>query len=308
MSEHPHLEILSTMTIPKRLGDIAAKLELFLVRGTTQDFLHFWGLISKQNKNHDANYYESLHFRVARLALRCSRLSLMEMILEDVPEDYHDHSDYKILQHFYGHFRCVETHETFFPLNVPFDRREDGPHLFACDNPAAWMAGRVDEVDDEKIYTRVRRFSQGEGVTDALFNIPFEILPKWQSDRDPTSAEAGDYFEILVPKEHDTPTIKWWGREYDGWERLPLLRIDPLRYLRYEGKIEGGQTFIEKCLRGEAEPANIDDYIEKWHKGDPWHLSGWSLADYLGMMPEEYKRWVEDPSSLVDILNERANL
>lgn len=310
----PHLDILENMDIPDAIEDVAHKLELYLVRGRFQQLHHFWGLVKEhyQNSELGLDHYEALHFRVARLALRNVRLSFMEMVLDEVPNKYQDHPQYVALRHFYNHFRMVELRQAFFPLNVPFDERENGPHLFEPPEDGrtitTWVAGRVDAVED-KIYTVIQHFTVGEDVGDAYFNIPFGTLEKWESSRPEDEVREGDYFEIVIyDGNDDEPHIKWWGREYEGWDALPLLRMDALRYLRRVGWVVGGQTFVEKCLRGEEESANIDDYVDRWHEGEPRHLSGWSLADYLGMVPEEYERWVEDPASLPEILNERAEI
>lgn len=52
--------------------------------------------------------------------------------------------------------------------------------------------------------------------------------------------------------------------------------------------------FIDLCVRGEALPAEIDDFVELWHEGD----STLPLHEFLGMTPEEYSAWVRRPDLL----------
>jgi len=53
-------------------------------------------------------------------------------------------------------------------------------------------------------------------------------------------------------------------------------------------------NFIQKCLIGEALPADIDDYIDQWHESD----SDLELHEYLGMSKKEYTLFVEDEDYL----------
>jgi len=62
------------------------------------------------------------------------------------------------------------------------------------------------------------------------------------------------------------------------------------------------RTFLELCAAGRAAPAEIDDYVDRWHD----EASDQALHEYLGMTREEYAAWVKDASSLVGILAARA--
>ncbi len=46
-------------------------------------------------------------------------------------------------------------------------------------------------------------------------------------------------------------------------------------------------SFIQKCLNGEADLFELDTYIEYWHA----HDVEVSLRDYLGLTPAEYEAW-----------------
>jgi hypothetical protein len=56
--------------------------------------------------------------------------------------------------------------------------------------------------------------------------------------------------------------------------------------------------FIDLCVRGEALPAEIDDFVEHWHEGD----SALPLHEFLGMTPEEYSAWLRKPDFLQCII------
>lgn len=60
-------------------------------------------------------------------------------------------------------------------------------------------------------------------------------------------------------------------------------------------------TFVELVLRGEAVPAEINDFIDQWHEGEDPR----SISEYLGFSPGEYARWVEKPGCLESLLSAR---
>lgn len=62
-------------------------------------------------------------------------------------------------------------------------------------------------------------------------------------------------------------------------------------------------SFVQKCLRGEADLFELDNYIEYWHT----HEVGMNLMDYLGLTPEEYSAWGTGSDSVLrDILRCRV--
>lgn len=60
-------------------------------------------------------------------------------------------------------------------------------------------------------------------------------------------------------------------------------------------------TFVEKCMRGEVLPEEIDGFIDKWHDGG----SGEELHEFLGMSWEEYSLWVADADVLPSIIKQK---
>lgn len=61
-------------------------------------------------------------------------------------------------------------------------------------------------------------------------------------------------------------------------------------------------TFIDACLDGHASPADIDDWVDRWHDG---HVPDKSLSldQFLGFSEEEGRLWAEDPARLPEIIN-----
>ncbi|OUC77283.1 hypothetical protein [Gordonia lacunae] len=59
-------------------------------------------------------------------------------------------------------------------------------------------------------------------------------------------------------------------------------------------------TFIDACLQGVATPADIDDWVDRWHAGEGPDLT---LGEFLGFTPDEGKMWAEDPTCLDEIIN-----
>ncbi len=57
-------------------------------------------------------------------------------------------------------------------------------------------------------------------------------------------------------------------------------------------------SFVDLCVRGEASPVQIDDFIEVWHQAE----SELSLHEFLGMTWEEYSAWVRNPGLLSSII------
>lgn len=62
-------------------------------------------------------------------------------------------------------------------------------------------------------------------------------------------------------------------------------------------------TFIDLLLKGEQLDTSIDDYVSEWHNGK----SSLDLDEYLGMTPDEYALWVENPASLRAIVFQRMH-
>ena len=61
-------------------------------------------------------------------------------------------------------------------------------------------------------------------------------------------------------------------------------------------------TFVEACLAGSEDPDNIDDFVDRWHRGG----TGVELWEFLGMSRDEYGRWVTEPQQLNLILMARG--
>lgn len=64
------------------------------------------------------------------------------------------------------------------------------------------------------------------------------------------------------------------------------------------------KTFIDLCLAGEVDLAEIDDFIDRWHD-EPGNQG--SLSEFLGMTADEYQLWVERPDALRFILAARKH-
>lgn len=58
-------------------------------------------------------------------------------------------------------------------------------------------------------------------------------------------------------------------------------------------------SFVEKCVRGEVLPNEVDDYVDTWHNSD----SEFSLREFLGMTIKEYNLWIKDSSVLPYIVS-----
>lgn len=61
--------------------------------------------------------------------------------------------------------------------------------------------------------------------------------------------------------------------------------------------------FIDLCLAGKVQPDDIDDFVAAWHDG----ASSKDIWDFLGMSRDEYGRWMQNPTTLTDILDERRS-
>ena len=56
--------------------------------------------------------------------------------------------------------------------------------------------------------------------------------------------------------------------------------------------------FLFKCLDGQVDLEDIDDFIDAWHNGD----SEEELYEYLGLTRDEYALYVEKPITLPYII------
>ncbi|MFG2410941.1 hypothetical protein [Streptomyces goshikiensis] len=54
-------------------------------------------------------------------------------------------------------------------------------------------------------------------------------------------------------------------------------------------------TFVEDALTGDAGLDDIDSYVDAWHDTEDGDLE---LHEFLGMTWDEYRLWVEKPSTL----------
>lgn len=61
------------------------------------------------------------------------------------------------------------------------------------------------------------------------------------------------------------------------------------------------EVFVDLCLAGKVPPADIDEFVEAWHLS----ASKKNVWDFLGLTPEEYTRWVEQPESINAIIEAR---
>jgi hypothetical protein len=57
-------------------------------------------------------------------------------------------------------------------------------------------------------------------------------------------------------------------------------------------------TFAGACQTGQADPTQIDAWVERWHS-EPMDLE---LHEFLGLTLEEYARWVKEPYSIHEII------
>lgn len=61
------------------------------------------------------------------------------------------------------------------------------------------------------------------------------------------------------------------------------------------------KTFAKMWKNGEVQTSDIDKYVDIWHKGKDSR----TLAQFLGMTRNEYASWVENSSSLDEILRRK---
>jgi len=62
-------------------------------------------------------------------------------------------------------------------------------------------------------------------------------------------------------------------------------------------------SFVKKCVNGNASLDEIDNYIDAWNDGDS--DTEIELHEHLGMTWKEYSIWAIKPSFLVEIVNAR---
>ena len=62
------------------------------------------------------------------------------------------------------------------------------------------------------------------------------------------------------------------------------------------------RTFVELCLAGDADPEDIDDFVDEWHD-TPDEVC--SLPEFLGLAWNEYELWATRPEMFPAILASR---
>ena len=61
--------------------------------------------------------------------------------------------------------------------------------------------------------------------------------------------------------------------------------------------------FVDLCVKGEASPEEIDDYVDRWHE----QPSKKELHEFLGMTWDEYSVWINDPDFLLRLIKSRRD-
>jgi hypothetical protein len=62
-------------------------------------------------------------------------------------------------------------------------------------------------------------------------------------------------------------------------------------------------TFVDRCLAGEALLDEIDDYVDIWHSSD----AAIPLHEFLGLSWDEYSAWVGNPRVLPFIISSKRS-
>lgn len=143
-----------------------------------------------ENNSHLTSYFtdddhntEWFLYRLASLSLSTAQTLVCDKILEMVPPSRHKDEWYKSLRSLNESFKCVESDTCFFPLSIPFDKWEKGPHILPNINAGGqpltmWYTGRVDLVTFEDIKIKACQRSAWED-TSLVMNLPLDKVFKW---------------------------------------------------------------------------------------------------------------------------------
>lgn len=63
--------------------------------------------------------------------------------------------------------------------------------------------------------------------------------------------------------------------------------------------LASGTTFKQSCQMGQARPDDIDDWVDVWHTAGDGAVR---LQQFLGFTDAEYNRWVQDSSTVYEIV------
>jgi hypothetical protein len=99
----------------------------------------------------------------------------------------------------------------------------------------------------------------------------------------------------MVPKSRPSP---------DHLQVLQAVTGAPIKARYGDGGYMSKESFISLCIAGRISAAEIDDYVERWHKNEIGQEV--DLAACLGMDTREYDSWVRDPAELSAIIAEHA--
>lgn len=65
--------------------------------------------------------------------------------------------------------------------------------------------------------------------------------------------------------------------------------------------MKDNQTFISLCIDGLADSSDISMYIDMWKRSDSI-VSDRTLIEFLGISSDELNEYINDPSSIHDIV------
>ena len=67
--------------------------------------------------------------------------------------------------------------------------------------------------------------------------------------------------------------------------------------------MEPQATFVQACLADQADPSQVDDWVERWHS-QPTQAE---LHEYLGLSLAEYGQWVKSPDCLAGLITAKRS-
>jgi tetratricopeptide (TPR) repeat protein len=129
----------------------------------------------------DPRVYESLHLWVARLLVHRGQMDFAEKILRGIPpEVFLEHPGLRAIQRRLRFLVEAARTRVVFPLTIPPERWWQGPHLCALQTESGktlrrWLAGRIQEMDDDGVHLVVAEPPGDQGGAAALLEQVLQL-------------------------------------------------------------------------------------------------------------------------------------
>lgn len=172
--------------------------------------------------------YMGLHVPYCGMLLDHGDTELAKGVLADIPSEIHD-KNIDALRNVCTAFQAAQDGIDVFPLSVPAQKWDAGPHLTSHENIDRWFAGKIEWFDDLQVSIRMGEppFTlNGQYIHSRVQRESFESL---------IQKEIGEerFLEIVFRHGKEEPEVYLHPVGTGKWrEDFPEQELDTYRYMR----------------------------------------------------------------------------